>query len=317
MLVDADPNQRLEKDEYKNILRPLEEKLSVLQHKVRAAELPVIIVFEGWSAAGKGTQIARLVNPLDPRYFDVRTTDKITEEKKMRPFLWSFWTYLPPRGQIAILEKGWHRLFLPEYREKWELSHKEINGFFFDVNAFERQITDDGCLLIKLFLHISKDEQVRRLKDLASDPSTAWRANDAAWTQNKNYEENVRHFEKILKQTHSDETPWHVIEANDKRFATCKLLRIIIDEIEHALEKKNSPTDSTENFSQIIIQNEEKKIPHTLQRILPDEEISNAEYEEALDHYQKRMRTLSNNMYLKRRSAVIVFEGWDAAGKGG
>jgi polyphosphate:AMP phosphotransferase len=307
MLVEVDPNRRLEKDEYKNTLRPLEEKLSVLQHRIRDANLPVVIVFEGWSAAGKGTHISRLVNPLDPRYFDVRTTDKITEEKIMRPFLWSYWTCLPPRGQIAILEKGWHRLILPEHREKWELSNMAANGFFFDVNAFERQLSDDGCLLIKLFLHISKEEQSRRLKDFAKDPSTTWRVTEEDLTQNKNYDENLRLFEKMLKQTHTDETPWHVIEANDKRFGTCKMLRIITDAIERALNKKNPAPE-------III---ESKIPQTLQSISPDEKISNAEYEEALEHYQQRMRTLSNNMYQKRRSAVIVFEGWDAAGKGG
>ena len=153
MLSEINPDQKMDKKEYKDMLSALEDRLSHLQQKVRDAGQPVVIVFEGWSASGKGTHISRLVNPLDPRHFDVRTTGKVTEEKKMRPFLWSFWTYLPAGGQIVIMDKSWHRLILPQVRDVWELSNMEAHGFSFDVNAFERQLTDSGYLIIKLFLH--------------------------------------------------------------------------------------------------------------------------------------------------------------------
>ncbi|MCL2199506.1 MAG: polyphosphate:AMP phosphotransferase [Defluviitaleaceae bacterium] len=311
MLSSIDPNQRMEKDEYKETIRPLEKTLTDLQQKVREACLPVVIVFEGWGASGKGTHISRLVNPLDPRYFDVRTTGNITDEKIMRPFLWSYWTYLPPKGQIVIMDKSWHRLILPELREPWQLSNMEVHGFYFDVNAFERQLADDGYLIIKLFMHISKDEQHRRFKALAKDPATSWRVKDHNWEQNKNYDNHLRQYEKMLKMTNTEENPWHVIEANDRKYGTCKMLRIIIEALKKRLSEAENPQPPSES------KEKQEKVPRMLQSVSPDEDIPTAEYRDALEHYQQRMRTLSNKMYAKRRSAVIVYEGWDAAGKGG
>ncbi|MCL2387223.1 MAG: polyphosphate:AMP phosphotransferase [Defluviitaleaceae bacterium] len=311
MLTDINPEQRMEKKEYKEELRPLEDKLTYLQQKVREAGLRVIVVFEGWGASGKGTHISRLVNPLDPRYFDVRTTGKLTEDKQMRPFLWSFWTYLPSAGQIVIMDKSWHRLILPEMREAWGLSNMEAHGFYFDVNAFERQLADDNYLIIKLFLHISKDEQSRRFKALEKDTSTAWRLNEQNREQNKNYDHNLRLYEKMLKMTNTEANPWHVIEADDSRYGTCKMLRIITDTIESRLNVAPPPE------TRIEVAEKKEKIPRTLNSISPDETIGQAEYREAIEHYQHRMRMLSNKMYAQRRSAAIVYEGWDAAGKGG
>jgi len=307
----TNPNQVMEKTEYKQTLRALEGKLTQLQQKVREAGLPIIIVFEGWSASGKGTYISRLVNPLDPRHFDVRTTGKLTEDKQMRPFLWSFWTLLPAKGQISILDKSWHRLQLPVTREAWGLSENELDSFYNDVNAFERQLTDDGYLIIKLFLHISKDEQYRRIKKLALDPTTAWRINDQDWEQNKRYDINLDHIENLMTMTATEQNPWHVIEAEDKRFATCKIMNTIVSSIEKRLEEReNEPQLPPPPSANIII-------PKILKNAPTERDIDNDTYKEALDHYQAKMRRLGNKMYAKRRSAVIVYEGWDAAGKGG
>jgi len=299
----------MNKKEYKETLRKLEAKLTHLQQEVRKAGLPVVIVFEGWGAAGKGTYISRVVNPLDPRYFDVRTTGKLTEDKLMRPFLWSFWTYLPGGGQIVIMDKSWHRLILPGVRNMWQLSNMEMHGFYFDVNNFERQLTEEGYLIIKLFLHISKEEQARRFASLAKDPTTAWRVHEHDWAQNEAYEHNLRAFEKMLRMTNTDSNPWHIIESEDRRYGTCKIMETIISAIEKRLEPKIEipppPTIHLPNFQR------------TLQSVSPDETISDVEYKEALEHYQQRMKMLGNKMYANRRSAVVVYEGWDAAGKGG
>jgi len=312
MLYDIDLDKSMDKKEYKETIPDMEAALSELQQKVREANLPVILVFEGWGASGKGTSISRVTNALDPRYFDVRTAGKVTEDKIMRPFLWSFWTYLPAKGQIAIMDKSWHRIILPGVREDWELSSMEANGFYVDVNAFERQLTDDGYLIIKFFLHISKEEQRRRFKKLDKDPNASWRVRAHDWAQNDNYEHNLHLFDKLLKMTSSDESPWHVIEAENKRFAACKIMGIIIDSITVQLEKrKQKKTEPPAILAPI------SNIPRRLQNISPDESISDAEYEDQLDYYQQRLRKLCNKLYVARRSAVVVFEGWDAAGKGG
>ncbi|MCL2840006.1 MAG: polyphosphate:AMP phosphotransferase [Defluviitaleaceae bacterium] len=309
MLSEVNTDVFMGKQEYKESIKLLENKLTDLQQKVIQAGLPVIIVFEGWGAAGKGTHISRLVNPLDPRHFDVRTTGKMNEEKKMRPFLWSYWTYLPPKGEIVIMDKSWHRLILPAVRNIWELTNMESHGFYFDVNAFERQLTDAGYLIIKLFLHISKDEQRRRFKTLEKDPTMAWRIKEHDWKQNENYAQHERQFEKLMKMTSTESNPWHVIESNDKRHATCKIMRTIIDSIEDRL---NTPVVDVPPKIEIT-----DKIPKLLQSVSPDETIDDAEYKDALNYYQDRMKMLTNKMFMKRRSAVIAFEGWDAAGKGG
>ena len=310
MLSEINPHQVMDKKTYKESMKALENKLTYLQQRVRDVGLPVVIVFEGWGAAGKGTHIARLVNPLDPRYFDVRTTGKATEEKQLRPFLWSFWTYLPPKGQIVIMDKSWHRLIMPGVRDAWSLTNMEIHGFYFDVNAFERQLVDDGYLIIKMFLHISKEEQNRRFKALEKDATTAWRVSDHDWEQNEKYDQNLRLFEKMLRMTSMDVSPWHVIESDDKRFATCKMMETIINAIETRLEELETPSEP-------IVETAKITIPRTLRSISPDEDVSPPEYRDALEHYQDKMRMLGNKMFAKRRSAVIAYEGWDAAGKGG
>ena len=312
MLSDIDLNKTMDKKEYKENLHHMEDTLAQLQQQVREANLPVILVFEGWSASGKGTSISRVTNPMDPRYFDVRTAGKVTEDKMMRPFLWSFWSYLPARGQIVIMDKSWHRIILPGVREEWRLNNMEAHGFYFDVNAFERQLTDDGYLIIKFFLHISKEEQRRRFKRLEKDPSTSWRIRPHDWAQNDNYEHHQRLFEKTLKMTSTEENPWHIIEAEDRRYAACKIMKTIIGAITTKLEDMKKP-----KTPEIVLPASPAGIPHTLQNISPDETIDDAEYKEALDYYQHRMRKLCSKMYLARRSAVIAYEGWDAAGKGG
>ena len=310
MITGVDPTKTIDKREYKGVLKEMEDKLKFLQQKVRLIGIPVVLVFEGWGASGKGTHISRLANALDPRYFDVRTTGSVTDEKNMRPFLWSFWTYLPPKGGIVIMDKSWHRLITPGIRELWGLSNMESHGFYYDVNAFERQLSDEGYLIIKIFLHISKEEQNRRFTNLAKDPTSSWRVRDHDWEQNKNYDHNLRQFNKLLKMTNSDATPWFVVESDDSKFATIKIMKIVVDEIEKKIKAIESPQE-------VVPVAKPAKVPRILQSVSPDEDIDDKEYKEQLEHYQQRMRMLGYKMFSRRHPAVIVYEGWDAAGKGG
>jgi len=311
VLENINPNQEMDKKTYKAELRSLETTLAALQQRVIEERLPIVIVFEGWGGSGKGTCISRLVNPLDPRYFDVRISGKLTEDKLMRPFLWSFWTYLPPKGQIVIMDKSWHRLMLPNVRDSWQLSNMETHGFTYDVNAFERKLTEAGYIIIKFFLHISKEEQEKRFDKLSENPSTSWRVEPHDREQNKNYNQHMRHFEKMLRLTNTDVNPWNIIEADNKRFAACKIMRIIAENLERRLDEKEAEVEAEPEKPEKV------KVPLILSKIQPDETIENDEYKLALKEYQGRIRLLGNKMYAKRRSVVIVYEGWDAAGKGG
>ena len=313
MLANTDLQVSLDNKEYTQALKELGTTLSNLQQLLRGKEVPVIIVFEGWGASGKGTSIARLVNALDPRYFDIRTTGKINEEKRMRPFLWSFWTYLPPKGQIVILDKSWHRLIMPNVRDNWGITSKESEGFYNDVKAFERQLTDDGALVIKLFLHISKKEQKRRFKALESHPTTAWRVKPHDWVQNKQYDHNLSLFESMLEKTQTKENPWHIIEAEDKKYAAVKIIKTIISSIENRLGLNKKMEDAPISVPPTV----HVSHPSILKGISPYQHVDCDLYKEELTIYQQRMHMLGNKLYAKRRSAIIVYEGWDAAGKGG
>jgi len=328
VLTDIDLSKSLDEKDYKETLARMETQLTHLQQLVRDANLPVILVFEGWSASGKGTSISRVTNALDPRYFDVRTAGKITEDKIMRPFMWSFWTYLPARGQIAIMDKSWHRIILPGVREEWEISSHVANTFYADVNAFERQLTDDGYLIIKFFLHISKKEQRRRFEKLENDKNVSWRLRPHDWAQNDNYKHNLRLFEKTLKMTSTEANPWHIIEADDRCFCSCKIMGTIIDEISAKLKRRaaeQSTSSSPDTSCSVETEDEAIQLQPsifsntqlTLSGVFPNKSISDAEYSDALEHYQQRLRKLCNKMYVTRRSAAIAYEGWDAAGKGG
>ena len=157
--------------------KELERALEALQQPLKEAGIPVMLVFEGWSAAGKGAVIARTIARLDPRNYQVLTFGPATDEEKRRPLLWPFWKGLPAKGQIAVLERSWFGRAL----ERMEEEPKETARLVEEINIFERQLCDDGYLVLKFFLHIGQAEQRRRLEKLAGDDDTAWRVTDRDW----------------------------------------------------------------------------------------------------------------------------------------
>ncbi len=315
MLSNIDLNQRYDKQTYSAEMKALEERLVILQEELKKYGIPVVMVFDGWSAAGKGTLIARITDPLDPRYFNVYAMNKMTEEKKLHPFLWPFWTKLPAKGRITIFDKSWHRLILAEHThedEKWyRLSAKEKNGFYYDINAFEELLSDDGIVLLKFFLHISKDEQKSRLKQLEKNPATKWRVTDSDYEQNKSYKKYADLFSELIQRTDTDQNRWHIIEADDWRYATIKLYKTIICRIEEEIAKEIERRAQRET-----VQSESVNI-NILSAVNPDRDISDSEYKHRLSKLQAKLSEQASRNYTLRRPIVVVYEGWDASGKGG
>jgi len=309
MLEKIDLTHMLSKKEYKTEIDKLEIQLSELQRKIIDLKIPVLIVFEGWSASGKGTCISKILYPLDPRYFNVYTMDKTPEEIAMRPFLWNYWIKTPSKGRITIFDKSWHRSALPERQAQRPLSISETNGFYYDVNTFERQLSDDGTLIIKFFLHISKDQQKKRFDELLKNPDTAWRVDKNDILQNKNYETHLEYFDNMIRQSDFDFSKWNIIEAEDIKYATIKIYKSIINKIEEKICRGDfqSPAETNYNSSKVSILNSYN----------PNQEISQDEYKEKLKYYQNKLSYLEHKLYTKRKPVVIVYEGWDAAGKGG
>ena len=165
MLEKIDLSKKMDKDTYKQVIGEQSERLGLLQRELRTAGIPVMIVFEGMGAAGKGTQINRLIQAMDPRGFEVFANSKATEEEQLRPFLWRFWTKTPADGRIAIFDRSWYRQVTIE-RFDGQIKEKNLPEAFQDILSFERQLDDGGMVIIKLFLYISQEEQKKRFKKL-------------------------------------------------------------------------------------------------------------------------------------------------------
>ncbi len=226
----------LEQSEYKAKLRELHLKLLELQFALKESKHQAIFVFEGPDAAGKGGAIKRLVEKLDPRAIRVYSTQKPTAEEYANHYLRRFWLRLPPHGQIAIFDRSWYGRVLVERVEgfattaEWKRAYKEINDF-------ERLLADGGAIFIKIYIHISKDEQLKRFKKRESDPTKHWKIDDEDWRNRKKWNEHNAAAEDMFQKTSTEVAPWYVIPGNYKWHARVATLRLAVDILESHLGK--------------------------------------------------------------------------------
>ncbi|MBI4349913.1 MAG: polyphosphate:AMP phosphotransferase [Elusimicrobia bacterium] len=314
MLENVDLNKSVEKKEYKKLMAGLELRLGELQREAKELKVPVIIVFEGWDAAGKGTLINRLILPLDPRGFNVHPMPAPNEEERLRPFLWRYWKKTPADGRIAIFDRSWYRHVIGDGdggRGKSGVPNPAYN----DIKSFERQLADDGCVLVKFFLHISKKEQKKRFKELEENKAMSWRVTEKDWKHHKRYDEFRKLYEEMIEQTDTGHGAWTIVEAENKNFAALKIFEKVIGTLEARLKKAREKKPAAAPAKKV-------RGPAVLNSSLLDKvdlsrTISEHAYGEKVDKYQARLRDLEYAIYRKRVPAVILYEGWDAAGKGG
>ena len=328
MLEKVDLSKKLSKEEYKEKMSHLETRIGQLQRECKALKIPIMIVFEGFGAAGKGLQIGRLIQSMDPRGFHVFPIKNETEEERMHPFLWRFWTKTPEKGRIAIYDGSWYRRVLIDRFEK-RTKEKELPEAFHSINSFEKQLTDDGTVIIKLFLDISRKEQKKRFEKLQKNKETAWRVTQGDLERNAKYNEYAAMMEDMLFKTDTDYAPWTIIEATDRRFATVKIYTTVIkamaDQIEKLARQKKKVTadQETEDHMNVseVAREADKELRELQVSILSKADLSlkysREEYEEKLDKLQKKIEKLHGELYRRRIPVVLGFEGWDAGGKGG
>ena len=312
MLEKIDLSKTMDKKEYKKRMEVLEPKLARLQRELKSCNVPVMIVFEGFGGAGKGTQINHLIEPMDPRGFTVYSTQAETQEEQYHPFLWRFWNKTPEKGRIAIFDRSWYGKLLVERYEK-KTHKKDIPGVLEDIENFEKQLTDDGTLLIKFFLAISEKEQGKRFDKLLSKEETSWRVSKADKDRNKHYEEYARMADEMLTRTDTEYAPWTIIEAHDERYAAVKILTTVVEAFEERYEKEQitQPRQIDGKFGQ----NDLKE--SVLKKVDLSKWLDRETYEKKLDELQKKLTLLHSEIYAKRIPVVLAFEGWDAGGKGG
>lgn len=234
--LDDIEHKSIEEAEYKPKLKEAQLKLLNMQHELADAKRALIVIFEGPDAAGKGGAIRRVTERLDPRLLRVHSIVKPTAEEYQHHYLWRFWNKLPPYGQAVIFDRSWYGRVLVERVEAFA-TDKQWKRAYDEINDFERLLSEDGAVIVKLYLHISKDEQLFRFKRRESDPYKHWKINDEDWRNRKKWDEHNKAAEDMFDKTSTNDAPWFVVAANYKWFARVKVVRTLAEVLEAALKK--------------------------------------------------------------------------------
>jgi len=237
MLEALDLGRTLARAEYQRTFPALQERLRRLQYALLDAEVPTVVLFEGWDAAGKSSVIQRLTEKLDPRAFRAWPGAPPSELEQRYHFLWRYQVRLPEDGHMALFDHSWYGRVLVERVEK--VVKKRVWRQAYDqINELERWLVDDGQVLVKLFLHISRKEQLRRLEEMQRDPAQRWKVQSEDWRRNRRYDRWVEAVEDMLERTDTPAGPWTVVEATDARWARVKVFQTIVDRMEEALSRR-------------------------------------------------------------------------------
>ena len=235
MLEKIDLSKSLDRDEYERQLAHYQARLSHLGYQVYLQKRPVVIVYEGWDAAGKGGSIKRVTEALDPRGYVVYPIGAPKGEDKTHHYLWRFWRRLPEKGQIAIFDRSWYGRVMVERVEGF-CNTKEWKRAFREMNQFERQLADLGAICIKFWIHIDKDEQLARFEARKRTPYKAWKLTDEDWRNRKKWDLYLKAVKDMLHKTSTRAAPWTVVEGNSKHYARVKAIKTIVKTLERELE---------------------------------------------------------------------------------
>ena len=318
----AELGQTVSKKEYKerapDIRRQLLEAQVLLS---RTADFSVMIDFAGVDGAGKGSTVNLLHGWMDTRLIKTNAYGPQTEADRQQPRFWRFWRDLPGAGQMALnLKARYSTPFLD--RAYGRITDLEYLAALKRIQTFERMLADDGMLIIKFWMHLSRDDQEQRLESLQSDPETAWRVSDRDWEHWKMYDQFIATAERTITETNTDFAPWHIIEGADTNHRILTVSEIILDALKSRLAAHgHKPTPELLIDPEAI--DSEDPIPEPPDRHVTvfskldmDAKLDNG-YRSQLAAQQRRIHLLNREAIEQNRSAVLVFEGPDASGKGG
>ena len=310
MLEDFVKARRPEDEELAAGIKAAREALNACQMKIKEAGLPVMVIFEGWGAAGKGSVLGRVIKSIDPRFFKVQTYAAPTAEEKRYPFLYRYIRDIPEKGKFTFYDTYWMEE-ITDARLDGSMSDAEYEERIDSINRTERTLVDNGYLVMKFFFQIGKKEQKRRLDELLDNKDTKWRVDKSDLYENKHYDESIKVYDKYLKDTNSPTAPWYIIDAKDKKFAELQVLEFLNSGIDTALKNKDLAVPILQNTYKL------KKTPKLKDIELKGKTLTDEEYDKRLDELQSELRQLHYKLYRKKIPVIIAYEGWDAAGKGG
>lgn len=227
LLDSVDLDRCLDKETYARQLKRYQVAMQLLAYRAYETKRPAILVYEGWDAAGKGGNIKRVTEKLDPRGYTVHSIAAPRGEDAARHYLWRFWRRLPEAGQLAVFDRSWYGRVLVERIEGF-CSEADWRRAYDEINQFEKQLADFGAVVFKFWIHISPEEQLTRFRLREQDEFKRWKLTEEDWRNREKWDQYAEAVEDMLRLTHTDHAPWNLVPGNDKRFARIDTLKILV-----------------------------------------------------------------------------------------
>jgi AMP-polyphosphate phosphotransferase len=314
MFESAELGHKIDKATYDKEVPKLREALLDAQFDVaEKAEFPVIILLGGVDGAGRGETVNLLNEWMDPRFIQTHGMGEPSDEEMERPMMWRFWRALPPKGKIGLFLGSWYT---------WPILNRvtgitklaDLDQSLERAKALEKMLTDEGALVIKFWLHLSKDMQQKRLKLLESDPKTRWRVTKRDWEHYKLYDKFLTVNESVIRHTSTAEAPWIIVEGADARYRSLTVGKVILEAMRKRLVEADKKKDSNARTAPLLPSIDKLNILETLDL---SQKLDKKKFDTELAKYQGKLAMLTRDPKFQNITVVAVFEGNDAAGKGG
>ena len=319
----AELKNQVSKQQYEQEVSELRTQLLDVQQQLETASLPVIVLIAGVDGAGKGDVINTLNEWFDPRYMGTHAFSQPSDEERERPHHWRYWMSLPPRGRIGIYAIGWYGPPMAD-RVYDRIGNAELDAELVHINKLEKELADDGALIVKCWLHLSKQQQEKLIHKLDKNPETRWQVSAADKKHLKLYNKFIGIAERTLGGTSTPEAPWLIINGYDPRYRRLTIAKHLIERISQRLERRTNGANVVELTSNAAVsvspplgEGATNAGTNFLSALDLGQKLSKSSYQQELALHQGTIWQLTRKARLKKRSTILVFEGWDAAGKGG
>lgn len=288
------------------------ELLDVQYDMLEKKDFPVVILVSGVDGSGKGETINLLYSWMDPRHISTLAFSAPTDEERERPFMWRYWRALPPKGKIGIFAGSWYSQPIAD-RIAGNMRRSELDQLLDDINRFEAMLVNEGALILKFWFHLSKEGQKKRLKALEKDPRTAWRVTKDSYDRLKTYDALQKVAGHVLRLSNTAHAPWIIVEGTDDEYRSLTVGRIVLESLKSRLAQQGNPVLPV--APPIVRAIDQRNL---LTELDLTQKLTKRDYERELAKYQGRLSELARDpRFAGKRSLAVVFEGSDAAGKGG
>ncbi len=307
MLEAAEQGLKISKEEYAAAEPGLRVDLINAQYDLQNSDFSVVLVIAGDDRIGLNETVQFMHEWMDARYLETHIFHLPSREELERPRFWRYWRSLPPRGRIGVYVGAWPHNAVAD-RVRGRIDGDGFARRLAHIRQFEQGLANDGTLVIKFLLHIPKKDLKRRLKRAEKNKADSWQVDEADWEIYESYDKAMPHIETLLEATHTDSCPWHVVESSDDRFRNLTFAKTLLRALQQRLASTPTPP---------VVEPVVAAFPDVLGKVDLSQSLDKDEYKQALGKQQARLARLSRKAREQDVSSVLVFEGWDAAGKGG